>query len=175
MVSGSFLFLKCASWEVLKSLITVIDSLGMERVNSLSIFELVVISLKKHNFLFRFLAECSKMIKICDIFATLILLGFNMLADWFLLITVVCYCFSSTFLFCQSKALVWLFYKLDAWIIDFNGLRILAFSLAVLKLIAVHDGLNVWVSLQVLLYQFVSIFFVYFFYVGVNKCLFLLF
>jgi hypothetical protein len=51
----------------------------------------------------------------------------------------------------------------------------LAFSLAVLKLIAVHDGLNVWVSLQVLLYQFVSIFFVYFFYVGVNKCLFLLF
>jgi hypothetical protein len=60
---------------------SVIDSLGMERVISLSVFELVVISLKKHNFLFRFLGECSKMIKIGDIFATLILLGFNMLAD----------------------------------------------------------------------------------------------
>jgi hypothetical protein len=51
----------------------------------------------------------------------------------------------------------------------------LAFSLAILQMIVVHDGLNVGVSLQVLLYQFVSIFLVYFFYVGVNKCLFLLF
>lgn len=147
VVSRGFLFLKCASWEILKSLITVIDSIGMKRVISLSVFNVVVISLKKQNFLLGFLAECSKRIRICDILAALILLGFNIFAYWFLLIAVACYCFSSAFLFCKSKTLVGLFYKLDALMVDFNGLWILAFSLAVFKVIAVHDWLNVWVSL----------------------------
>ncbi len=86
--------------------------------------------------------------------------------------------FTSAFLVCKSKTLVELliiFNVFNVLLVDLISLGILTFALVVLKMISVHDGLNIWVSLEVLFYQFVRIFLVDFFDVVVNKCFFLFF
>ena len=83
--------------------------------------------------------------------------------------------FTSALVLCKNWTLIGLLHGFYTWLVLLNCLWVLVFPLVILKVISVHDGLNVWVSLKVLLYEFVYIFFVNFLYVTVNKHLLLLF
>ncbi len=184
MISWCFLLFKGTTGQIFEPFITIGNRFRIERVISLPIFKIRVISLPifkirviflvKEYFLFRRLSELRK-IQICDIFATFLVPIVGIFTYGLRLSKMIGNSFASAFLLCEKGTLNGLLHRINTLLVRLNCLWFLAFSLVVLKVICSHDGLNIRISFEVLLYKFVYIFLVNSLDVTVNKHLLLLF